>query len=86
MKDDEKYIAKGRRHSFKIRAAGVQGFDFSDLGTVSIFHVTFSGPTGTQPGPTGDPGHRAPPRIHPGFRAARGVSCEHVRAVLLVGI
>ena len=70
----------------KIGAAGAQGFEFSDLGTVSILHVTFSkisyslwayrGSTRTQLGPNRDP--LRPNRIHQGFRAARVVSCEHV--------
>ena len=65
MKFDETRTAKGHPKPSQIGAAGAQGMDFSDLGTVSIFDVIFSwislsaepngDPTGTQPGPNLDP-------------------------------
>ena len=67
MEFDEKCSAKGNRTSFKIRAAGTQGVDFSDFGTVSIFHFTFcrispslcahQDPPRTHPGPSGENSH-----------------------------
>ena len=80
MKFDEKCNAKGHRISFKIRAAGAQGLDFSDLGTVSIFHFTFCrislslwahrDPTGTHRDPPGT--HRDPPGTHQGISGSSG--------------
>ena len=80
MKFDEKRTAERSLKSFKIETVGAQGLDFSDLGKVSIFDVTFyriSLFLWTNHDPTG---------THRGFGASRGVICEQVRAAPLVGI